>query len=69
MWMNRDLMELIVDKDLALKKAKKTMKFEDIVYAREIRNETGKIIEKAKIDCLENEFINSKGDPGKIYIQ
>ena len=66
-WMNRDLMELIIDKDLALKKAKKSNKLDDIIYARKIRNETGKIIEKAKKDYLEEEFINSKGDPKKFW--
>ena len=64
-WMNRDLMELIIDKDIALKKAKKSKN--DIIYARKIRNETGKIIEKAKKDFLENEFINSKGDPKRFW--
>ena len=66
-WMNRDLMELIIDKDLALKKAKKTKKQEDLSCARKIRNKTGKIIEKAKTDFLENEFINSKGDPKRFW--
>ena len=66
-WMNRDLMELIIDKDLAIRKAKKTKKNDDIIYAKRIRNETGKIIEKAKKDFLENEFINSKGDPKRFW--
>ena len=66
-WMNRGLMELIIDKDIALKKAKKTKNIDDIIYSRKIRNETGKIIEKAKRDFLEEEFINSKGDPKKFW--
>ena len=48
-WMNRDLMELIIDKDMALKNAKKTKNIDDFIYSRKIRNETGKIIEKARL--------------------
>ena len=66
-WMNRDIMEIIIDKDLALKKAKASGKMEDFLLAKQLKKEAGKIIQKAKQNYLENEFENSKGDPKKFW--
>ena len=47
-WMNKDLMELIIDKDKALKKANKSGEPDDWIIAKKIRNSTGRLIEMAK---------------------
>ena len=66
-WMNRDLMELIIDKDKAIKKAKKSGNILDFQIAKRLKNETGKLISNAKKTYLENEFENAKGDPKKFW--
>ena len=66
-WMNRDLMELIIDKDKALKKAKKTKLNEDFIQAKRLKNEIGKIIKNAKKSFLEDEFVRAKGDNKKFW--
>ena len=66
-WMNRDLMELIIDKDIALKKAKKSRRVEDFEIAKKLKNETGKLVENAKINYLSTEFENAKGDPKNFW--
>ena len=66
-WMNRDIMEKIIDKDIALKIAKRTKEPDDIIYAKRIKNEVGKLIEKTKRNFLVDEFENAKGDPKRFW--
>ena len=66
-WMNKDLMELIIDKDKALKKAKTTRKIDDWIIAKKIRNSTGKLIDMAKKNYFEDEYLASKGDPKRFW--
>ena len=65
--MKRDIMEIIIDKDRAMKKAKKTGIWDDFLTAKRMKNETGKLVEKAKSYFLENEFVTSKGDPKRFW--
>ena len=66
-WMNRDIMERIIDKDKGLAKAKKTGNEDDWNIAKFLKNETGKIIERAKMQFFDDEFIASKGDPKRFW--
>ena len=48
-WMNKDIMELIIDKDKALKKAKKkSNNLQDWETAKLLRNSVGSLIDRAK---------------------
>ena len=60
-------MERIIDKDKAMAKAKKTNNIDDWNIAKFLRNETGKIIERAKKQFFEDEFNASKGDPKRFW--
>ena len=66
-WMNRDLMGLIIDKDKALWVAKKSNIEEDWKYAKYMRNNVGKLIEEAKKNYLNDEFLTTKRDPKKFW--
>ena len=66
-WMNKDLMEKIIDKDKALKKAKKSNNLIDWEYAKKVRKEVGKIIETARKLHFQEEYENSKDDPKKFW--
>ena len=66
-WMNRDIMERIIDKDKALTKAKKTGNPDDWNIAKFLRNETGQLVERVKKQYFEDEYIRSKGDPKRFW--
>ena len=66
-WMNKDIMEKIIDKDKALKKAKRTNILEDWDLAKRLRNDTGKLVEKARKQHFQEEYENSKGDPKRYW--
>ena len=66
-WMNKDLMEKIIDKDKALRKAKRTNNSYDWENARKLRNSTGKLIEKARKEHFQEEYENSKDDPKRFW--
>ena len=66
-WMNKDIMELIIDKDKALHRAKKSNSSLDWDIAKRLRNEVGKIVESAKRNYLEEEFLSSKKDPKRFW--
>ena len=66
-WMNRDIMELIIDKDKALKKAKKSKQLIDFEIANRLKLLVGKMVKNAKISFLENEFENARGDPKQFW--
>ena len=60
-------MELIIDKDIALKNAKKTNSQNDWFEARNLRNYVGSIIDKAKSNYIEEEILSSKNDTKKFW--
>ena len=62
-----ELLEEIRDKDLALKKARKTGKDEHWKIARLERNRVGRLVELARRDFFEEEQVNSRGDPKKFW--
>ena len=66
-WMNKDIMEKILDKDKALKKAKSTNFELDWERARYLRNNVGKLVEKAKREHFQEEYENSKDDPKRFW--
>ena len=66
-WMNRDLMELIIDKDKAMALAKRTKSVDDFRIAKNMRNNVGKLIFQAKRNHFEEEYIASKNDPKKFW--
>ena len=66
-WMNRDLMELIIDKDKALRLAKRTKNEDDFNIAKNMRNTVGELIFQAKKNHFEDEYNASKNDPKKFW--
>ena len=66
-WMNRDLMELIIDKDKAMAHAKKSKKEDDFRIARNMRNTVGNLIFQSKKNHFEDEYNASKKDPKKFW--
>ena len=66
-WMNKDLMERIIDKDKALKKAKKTNNLIDWTNAKKLRNEVGKLVETARKQHFQEEYEHSKDDPKRFW--
>ena len=66
-WMNKDIMEKIIDKDKALKKAKKSNNALEMDLAKRLRNETGKLVENARKQHFQEEYENSKGDPKRYW--
>ena len=58
-WITNELLEDIRDKDLALKKARRT--------ARRERNRVGKLIASARRTFFEEEEYNSRGDPKRFW--
>ena len=65
--MNKDIMEKIIDKDKALKKAKKSNILKDWENAKKMRNEVGNLIELAKKHHFQEEYENSKDDPKRFW--
>ena len=66
-WMNKDIMELIIDKDKALKQAKKNKSQYAWNEANILRDYVGNLIENAKKDYLEEEIIGSKNDSKRFW--
>ena len=66
-WMNKDIMEKIIDKDKALKKAKNSNKKEDWDIAKYLRNSTGKFVEEAKINYMNDNLESSYRDPKQFW--
>ena len=66
-WITNEHLELIRDKDLALKKAKRTKKDTDWVIARRLRNECLSKIRKAKCDFVQSELDNNMNDSKKFW--
>ena len=66
-WMNKDIMERIIDKDKALKKAKRTNNLEDWKMAKKLRNDVGYLVDMAKKQHFQEEYENSKDDPKRFW--
>ena len=66
-WMNRDLMELIIDKHKAMSLAKKSKLVDDFNIAKNMRNTVGALIFQAKQNHFEDEYNATKKDPKKIW--
>ena len=64
-------MEKIIDKDKALKKSKKNQILEDWIRAKILRNDVGKLVERAKKEHFQVEYEIQKTiqkDFGEIYM-
>ena len=66
-WITNELLELIKDKDLALRTAKRTKKKVDWDNARTLRNECLSKIRKAKCEFVNNELNNNQNDSRKSW--
>ena len=66
-WMNRDFMELIIDKDKAMSLAKRSKNKDDFHIAKNMRNTVGELIFQAKKNHFEDEYEASKKDPKQFW--
>ena len=66
-WITNELLEEIRDKDLALKRARKSGATEDWAFARNERNRVGRMVETARREFFEEEQVNSRGDPKRFW--
>ena len=66
-WITNELLEEIRDKDLALKKAKKSGKDLDWIVARRLRNDCLSHIRKARCEFVQNEFNNDINDSKQFW--
>ena len=68
-WLVGELLELMKDRDRALKKATRTKKKDDKVYARQIRNRTNILIRNAKNNFVKKKLNNYSDNPKKFWEQ
>ena len=66
-WITPELLEMIRDKDVALKKAKRTKRAADWHNARKLRNTCLSQIRKAIGDMIKNELDTNKSDSKKFW--
>ena len=66
-WITQELLELIKDKDVCMKKAKKTGYDRDWIRAKRLRNECVTKIRKAKSDFINSELDTHKNDSKKFW--
>ena len=66
-WITNELLEEIRDKDLALKKARRTHRDDHWSFARNERNRVGRLVELARKDLFHEEERNSTGDPNRFW--
>ena len=66
-WITNELLEEIRDKDLALKKARKSGREDHWSFAKNERNRVGRLVELARRDFFHDEERNSRGDPKKFW--
>ena len=66
-WLNQELLELIKDKDIYLKKAKRTRLQRDWDVARRYRNDCLAKIRKAKSEYIKSELDFNKNDSKKFW--
>ena len=68
-WVTNEMLELIHNKDLALRKAKRTKLSEDWKIARRLRNDCVSMVRKAKADYIQNELHENISDSKKFWKQ
>ena len=66
-WLSNDLMEMMKDRNRALKKATKTKLDKDKKYARTIRNLVNQYIKNARSDFIQEQLTNLKDKPKKNW--
>ena len=66
-WITNELLEEIRDKDLALRKARKTGNDLHWRFARNERNRVGRLVELSRKDFFLDEERNSRGDPKRFW--
>ena len=66
-WLNNELMVQLVNRDKAIKVARRTGNPDDLVFARKIRNRTKNLINKAKLDYYTNQLDDNRDDPRKYW--
>ena len=66
-WLSNDLMEMMKDRNRALKKATKTKLDKDKKYARTIRNLVNQYIKNARSDFIQEQLTNLKDKPKKFW--
>ena len=67
LWINRDALELIRDKDSALARAKRTNRAEDWEFAKRLRNRVGTTIQNMRRDFIEEEQRANYNNPQKFW--
>ena len=66
-WVTNELLELIKDKDIALKRAKRTKLDQDWIVARQLRNSCLSQIRQAKRNFIQNQLNEHWNDSKKIW--
>ena len=66
-WITNEILEEIRDKDLALRRARKSGKLEHWLFAKNERNRVGRLVDKAKSDYFEDEERHNRGDPKRFW--
>ena len=66
-WLSDDLIEMMHDRDIALKRARKSKKPEEKRHARNIRNLVNHYIKQARSEFLKEQLENLKDKPNKFW--
>ena len=66
-WLNHELIVQLVNRDNAIKVARRTGNPDDSVFARKIRNRTKNLINKAKADYYTNQLDDNRDDLRKYW--
>ena len=66
-WITNEILEEIRDKDLAIKRARKSKTPQDWAFARFERNRVGNLIDRARADYFMEEERNSREDPKRFW--
>ena len=66
-WLSNDLIEMMRDRDLALKRARKSKNIEVKKHARSIRNLVNHYIKQARSEYLKEQLENLKDKPKKFW--
>ena len=66
-WLSQELLELIKDKDVCMKKAKRTKKAEDWAKAKRLRNDCLSKVRNAKAEFINSELNQHRDDSKKFW--
>ena len=61
LWLTNEILELIYDKDMAWKQAKKSKDPDDLIIAKALRNQTLSVIRQAKANFVQQEINDEFG--------